>query len=115
MSRCRTTCSVDELAARAAQSAQRLALSMLKEYCRVLFAHADVARKQRAGANLTVIIADDVRTGGRVTGLHPPLRPPPGYELGADGAPIAVTYTPTVPRPHPHFDCPADIGSFAPS
>ena len=70
MSRCRTTCSVDELAARAAQSAQRLALSMLKEYCRVLFAHADVARKQRVGADLTVIVADYACAGGRVTVLH---------------------------------------------
>ena len=103
------------LPARATPGAQQLVLSLLQDYCHVLYAHADVARKQRVGANLTVIIADDVRTGGRVTGLHPPLRPPPGYELGADGAPTAVTYTPTVPRPHPHFDCPADIGSFAPS
>mmetsp|Transcript_5111 Transcript_5111/g.15143 ORF Transcript_5111/g.15143 Transcript_5111/m.15143 type:complete len:120 (+) Transcript_5111:422-781(+) len=83
------------LPARATPGAQRLVLSMLQEYCHVLYAHADVARKQRVGANRTVILADDVRNGGRATGLHPALMPPPGCEHGADGAPIAVTYTPS--------------------
>jgi len=91
------------LPARATPGAQRLVLSMLQEYCHVLYAHADVARKQREGPNQTVILADDVRTGGRFTGLHPPLTPPPGYEHGADGPPIAVAYTSALPHPHPEF------------
>ena len=58
------------LPARATPGAQKLVLSLLQDYCHVLYAHADVARKQRVGADLTVIVADYACAGGRVTVLH---------------------------------------------
>jgi len=66
-----------------------------------MYAYADNARKERKGADGVVITADDLCNGGTRENLHPPRKPPDGYEHGADGVPVALVYAPPVRRPHP--------------
>jgi len=89
------------LRARATPGAHQLRLANLQEYCHVMYAYADKARKERKGADVTVITADDLCNGGTRENPHPPRKPPDGYEDGADGVPVALVYAPSVSRPHP--------------
>ena len=103
------------LPARATPGAQQLILANLQEYCHVMYAYADKARRKRTGADVTVITADDVRNGGTRENLHPPRKPPDGYEHGADGVPDALVYAPSVPRPHPDTTLGPEAGRGTPS